>query len=365
MPGPKVYQREDGRYCGAVQVNGQRRFYYGRTAAEVRAKLKEASKAAMTTGSLPTPGTRTLNDLLDAWLDVAELRPKTQAGYEATLKLIRPALGDVRLSRLEPIHLQSLYAELGKTSKRNAYRAHLLLHHALKLAVLWGWLATSPAERVIKPTYRPARKAIWTPAEVGAFLNGTVGHWLHPLFVVAVYSGLRLGELIGLRWPDVDLPAATLKVEGSLQYVQGQWVRGEPKTAAGRREVALPPAAVAALREQKGLQAATRLRAGAKRAENNLVFTGRWGGPLWQNTVEKAMQDWCGRLGLPKLTPHGLRHLHASLLLAEGVPITDVSQRLGHSNVAITGAVYAHALPGQDQQAAEALSRALGGVAMG
>ncbi len=354
-----VYQRADGKWCASLQDNGRRRTVYGKSEREARKKLADLQKQLATNGTLPDPGRRTVAELLDAWLQTADLRPKTMAGYRQTLALVLPNLGHLRLARLEPVHLQRLYADLGKTSKRNAYRSHLLLHHALKLAVLWGWLPANPAERVIKPQYRAERKEVWAAEQLRAFLAGTGGHVYGPLWTLAVCTGCRLAELVGLRWQDVDTASGAVAVKRTLQRVGSQWVESPPKTKAGERTIALPPEALTALRRQKALQGAQRLKAGPEWQDLGLVFTSPTGKPLQQTWVQNAMRAECDRLALPRLTPHGLRHLHASLLLAEGLPVPAVSARLGHASPAITMAIYAHAMKRQDTEAAQAIAKAM------
>lgn len=354
-----IVERSDGRYCAAIQLNGKRRFVYGRSEKEVRNKLKALDKTIATTGTIPNPGRRTVSDLMHAWLTTAELRPKTLHGYKQTLSHIIPILGSLKLSRLEPIHLQRLYGELSPKSRRTAYRAHLLLHKALGLAVLWGWLPANPCDRVVKPRYTAERKDVWSPEETRRFLDCTREHRYCPLWTLAVCTGSRLGELVALRWTDYDEANGQVSISGNLQYVGRKWVEGTPKTRAGERTISLPREAVVALRQQKRRLVELRLKAGPEWVDSGLVFTNPHGGPLQQTRVQNAMQKEIGRLALPKLTPHGLRHVHASLLLSGGLPVPAVAARLGHANPGVTMAVYAHAFRKQDADAARLLSDAL------
>ncbi|MCL5961824.1 MAG: site-specific integrase [Chloroflexi bacterium] len=353
-----TYQRSDGRWCASLQVNGKRRVLYGKTEREARRKLAMLQRQIATTGTLPDHSRRSLAELIDAWLESAELRPKTLAGYRQTLALILPHVGHLKLPKLEPAHLQRLYADLGKTSKRNAYRAHLLLHHALKLAVLWNWLPSNPADRVVKPKYRAERKEVWTAEQLRRFLDGTTGHQYNALWTVLACTGCRLGEALGLRWEDLD--GAVVAIRRNLQYVAGRWVESAPKTKAGDRSVTLPVEGVAVLRRQKARQAEWKLKAGAAwRDTRGLVFTTTGGRPLQQTWVQNDMKAECDRLGLPGLTPHGLRHLHASLLLEHGLPIPTVAAQMGHANANVTLAIYAHALKRQDEEAARVMQSVL------
>jgi integrase len=236
---------------------------------------------------------------------------------------------------------------------------HRVLSQALALAVRWGWLAANPCERVDAPRYHPNRKEMWSSAELCAFLDGTRDHWMHAFWMVGVSSGARPGELLALTRDDLDLIAGIMKISKSVQRIGGERVTTTPKTRAGRRVITLPGEAGAALRDWRATQAAQRLWLGGDWLGGDFVFTTPSGRPLSVYMAAWVMRRECDRLGLRRLAPHGLRHLHASLLLAEGLPIPAVSQRLGHANSGITMSVYAHALGKGDEAATEAIERAL------
>ncbi len=221
------------------------------------------------------------------------------------------------------------------------------------------WLPQNPCERVLPPTYRAPRKEVWAPEELRAFLAGAAEHTLYPLWTAAIATGCRLGELSALKWTDVDLAAGTIRIRANLQRVKGEWTYSTPKTRAGERTVSLPAAGLAALERQRAQQSEWRARAGDEWQDSGLVFTGLKGQPLQPSVVEHALARECERLGLPKVTPHGLRHLHASLLLDAGLPVPAVSARLGHARPSITMSIYAHKVGQSDRQAADALARAL------
>ena len=360
-----IYQRKDGRWQASLQVNGKRRTVYAKTKTEAAKKLAQLRGQAAS-GALPDPGRRTVNDLLDLWLETGapNWKPRTLVNYRWFADThVRPALGHVRLSRLEPGSLQSLYAKLQADSPSVADRVHRMLHCACKLAALWGWLPANPCERVVPPRYKAERKELWTAEELAAFLAGTQEHWLGPLWLLAVCSGCRIGELLALTWQDVDLSSGTVTINKAGQHIKGQWVVTTPKTKSGMRTVTLPPEGKAALKRQRVQQNQWRLKAGPDWTDTALVFSQRNGQPLHTSVAAHLLKKQCQRLGLPPLTPHGLRHLHASLLLREGLPLPEVSRRLGHANSAITGAIYAHAIGNDDTRAARAISKALAGGA--
>jgi len=359
MPGRRspgegsITRREDGRWQAALQVAGHRQTVYGRTRAEVVAKLDALKREVISAGRLPDPGNRTLNDLLDAWLDAKSptWKASTLAYYrDIAVRYLRPSLGHVRLAHLSSARIQRLCSSLQQEGHhRTALKAFRALSQALALAVRWGWLGHNPCKRLDPPRYRPERKAVWSPDQLRAFLEGTRDHWLHPFWMVAVCSGCRPGELLALEWGDVDFGEGALHITKSAQRVVST-----PKTRSGVRRITMPAEAMAALCRQ----AAWRLAQGSG---GDLVFSGKRGGSLSASTVEGAMYREVCRLGLPRLTPHGLRHLHASLLLAEGVPVPEVARRLGHASPSITMAVYAHVTRRDDSAATEAIARALGG----
>ncbi len=359
-----IYRRQDGRWVAALVVDGKRKVLYAKSEKGARQKLAELQRQAALAGGLPDPGRRTVNDLLDLWLETTAptLKPRTLAEYEAICnRYLRPALGHVRLGRLTPERIQKLYADLqARGLKRAPQATHVALHSALKLAVRWRWLPNNPAELTAKPRYQAQRRQVWDREQLRAFLAATEGHRLGPLWALAVATGCRLSELLALKWQDVDLKAGTVHVHAALHRVKGRWVEATPKTKAGTRTIALPPEGIAALRRQKQQQNEWRLRAGPRWQDCGRVFTNLLGQPLEPARVQDAMRAECARLGLPRLTPHSLRHMHASLLLAQGLPITTVSARLGHASPNVTLGIYAHALGDADRQAAQALERALG-----
>lgn len=359
-----ITQRKDGRWEARLQVDGVRRVVYGKTRAQVVAKLNDLKvQAHQSGGSLPDPGQRTLNDLLDVWLETkaSTLKPRTLSDYRYECdRYIRPILGSLPLQKVTPHRIQRVLnryqAEDHAHTARQVYRR---LSQALDLAVRWDWLAVNPCQKVDNPVYRPQRKRVWTVEEMRAFLEGTHDHYLYPLWVTAIGTGCRLGELLALTWADVDLETGTLKVSKSAQRIDGARIVTDPKTVSGVRTLSLPAEIVRVLSRHQAQQAEQRLQMGQRWQAGDLVFTSRVGKPLAHSTAEWCMHGECERLELPRLTPHGLRHLHASVLLSEGLSIPDVSRRLGHASPAITMSTYAHVVKADDRGAAEAIGRAL------
>lgn len=358
-----VHQRQDGRWQASLQLEGRRKTVYGKTRQEALRKLEGLRRLANLSGTLPDPGRKTVGDLLDAWLETAthRLKPTTLAHYRLLAEsYIRPALGNLKLSALRPDRVQAFYSKLQTQGHhRVAQLCHCLLHQACDLAVRWGWLGDNPTERAIAPSYRRERKTVWTLEETRRFLLEAQGHWLWPLWVLALVSGCRPGELLGLGWDDVDWERGCIRVRRTLQWVNGAYRLVEPKTSASYRTLALPKEGLAALARQREQQAAWREAAGGLWPQTGLVFTHRTGRPLDRFALAHALAEECERLGITPMTPHGLRHLHASLLLKAGLPVPLVSQRLGHANPGVTMTVYAHALESGGDGAVQALEGAL------
>ncbi len=359
-----IVKRKDGRYQGSIQVDGVRRTVYGKTKSEVSRKIDELRSQIMALGTLPNPGKRTISDLLDAWLTASSssLGAKTMMDYMGICERhIKPAIGSVRISRIDPYHVQQLYSALeSEGMRRIPSQVHAILHRAFRFAVLWRWLSDNPCDRVIKPSYNAERKQMWDHRQVEMFVSEVQNHWLGPLWITLIGVGCRIGEATALRWADID--GTNLHVRRNLQRVDGKWITGKPKTEAGNRCVLLPDMVMNAFRRQRSQQAEWRLRQGMDWPDTDLIFTTRQGTPLHRSVVGHSMRKVCEFLSIPRLTPHGLRHLSASVIVAQGIPLPAVSKRLGHSRTSITLDTYSHVIGGEDEAAAKVLDRVIGGV---
>lgn len=360
---PTIHRRQDGRFGASLTVNGTRHFVYGQTHAEAKAKLARLQADAIAFHGLPNAGTRTVSDLIDETLVTLkpDLKPRTFADYTALARrYVRPALGSVRLSKLQPTQVQRLYQDIaGRNLTRAPAQVHLFLHRAFKLAVLWGWLPVNPCDRVVPPRYQAPRKDVWDSDALGRFITDASGHRYYPLWLVLLATGLRLGEALGLTWTDVDLVRGVVQVRRNSQRIDGVWVESTPKTRAGAREIGLPGDCIDVLKGWKALQAEWRVKAGPSWPATGTVFTWPSGKTVHHAEIEHALDAECQRLGLPKLTPHQLRHLNASILLDAGLAIPKVSARLGHAKPSITMSIYAHKLGSDDSEAVSALSAVL------
>jgi integrase len=349
-----ISRGKDGRWVARLQMQGVRSAVYGRTRREVVAKLAELKRQAI--GGLPDPGRRTVVDLIAEWLAVMskDWAPKTRHETDAICKTrILPALGAVKLAALDAVHIERLLSGIkDEGHQRLAQLTYAILHRACVQGVKWRWLADNPCTRVDRPQHKAAAKVMWTEMQLRVFLDGARPHWLYPLWHTIIASGCRLGEMLALTWADVDLDTSTIKITKSARRLEGEVIVSVPKTVSGNRTIALPAEAVAILRLELGRQ----LLSGMARGP---VFPNRHGRILHHRTVEAALLRECQRLGLPPLCPHDLRHLHASLLLADRVPLPAVSVRLGHADPGITAKIYSHEIKARDDPGVESIGRVL------
>jgi integrase len=245
-------------------------------------------------------------------------------------------------------------------SARTAKYAHAVLRRALGQAERWGMVTRNVATLVEPPrAVRPEVRAL-APDEVRALLDAAKGDRFEAILTVAIAVGLRRGEALGLKWSDLDLDAAVLRVQRALVYVDGDLRFVDPKTKRSRRTVPLPSVSVQALREHRRGQAAERLAAGPEWTDHDLVFPSATGGPMDPNNLGRHFRALCDRAGIGRVRLHDLRHTCASLLLAQNVHPRVVMEILGHSGIAITMDTYSHVLPELQREAADRMDQALG-----
>jgi integrase len=283
-------------------------------------------------------------------------------------KHLIPAFGNVQLSRLRPVDIQAHYSRAllsgrldgkGGLSAVSVQRHHQILHAALRQAVRWQLLARNPADAVDVPTGKRREMPMPSIEDVKGVLAVAEDSPIGALVYVTVQTGLRKGEALGLRWSDVDLDAGRLHVQQTAQYISGLGtVFGQPKTTKSARTVALSTDTVRQLARHRAAQAESRLRLGAAYHDLGLVFATTFGKPIDASNLRR---EWLKvrRAANVSLRWHDLRHVHASLLLTQGANPKVVSERLGHSGIAITLNLYSHVLPEIQAAEAEKLDRML------
>jgi integrase len=317
-------------------------------------------------GTYVEPSKLTVAAFMGQWLDSirASVRPSTWAAYAALTRThIIPALGTIRLQQLTAAQLNRLYADLlekgrrdgqGGLSPRTVAYVHATVRKALAEAVRWQLLTRNVAAQATPPRQQPnGDLRTWSAEELRAFLAHVEGDRLYAAYLLASTSGLRRGELLGLRWRDLDLSGGRLSVTQTLVSVNYAVTFSSPKTAKGRRSVALDPATVAALRAHRVAMLEERLSLGlGAPTDDGLVFTALDGEPLHPAQFSDRFDRLVKAAGVPRIRLHDLRHTHATLALQAGVHPKVVSERLGHSTVAMTLDIYSHAIPAMQEEAA-------------
>jgi integrase len=388
-----VYRRADGQWVGSISLGyadsgkRKRKAVYGATKKEVMDKL-DRFRAEARVGSLPGAGELTVGQLLDRWLESSKASTETRT-FEERQRLVknhlRPRLGGLKLAKVNALHVESFYADMardgvGATTVRHVANVlGVAFSHACKLKLL----PFNPAAAIQKPKAPKRQMLFLTPEQAKVLLDAARGQPCYPLLVLALATGCRQGELLALTWDDIDLAKGTLPVRRSLAQTDAGFQLKEPKTAASRRTITLPDLAVSVLTEHK----AAALKAGLLDASVFCTSTGNW---LLKRNVYRSLRAVVRRANTPpgkvnkggrpkkgtlpkpkdnfemlKLIPaklrfHDLRHTVASILLSQGQSVRAVSQRLGHSNPALTLRVYAHCMPSDDPQLAAALNKMLG-----
>lgn len=360
-----IFQRRDGRWCASISLpTGSRRFLYARTRVEVAAKLN-AALASIAAGQVPPSGHEKTRAYLDRWLEAIRdtVRGTTLADYRYTVgAYLPPELGRVRLVQLRPDQIQAAYSKLRDQGRSPATvrRLHVVLRRALGQAERWGLVARNPAALAEPPRSPRFHFRVLTAEEARRFLAVARDDPLEALYVLALTTGMRRGELLALHWQDLDLTRRQLAVTGTLQRVEGCLAIAEPKTPRSRRSVVLEAHAVEALQRHRSQQLKARLASGALWEEGDLVFANRVGHPVEpRNLLQRSFKPLLRRAGLPDIRFHDLRHTAATLLLAQNVHPKVVADLLGHASVAITLDLYSHSVEGLDRRAAVALDRAL------
>ena len=310
----------------------------------------------------------TVENLLERWLnDVAavKLRPQSLERYRGIVRgHLIPAIGSIRLRALSQQHIARVYAELGRPrevtinharSRQTVSRAmsaaslryvHSVLHGALDQAVAWRLIERNPAAGASLPPVRTPEMRPLTPTEARCFLEAARGHPLEALFTLALTTGMRQGELLALRWRDLDWAAHRLAIHHTLIRLDGRWWLGEPKTPKSRRAIDLTAPTLEVLRAHHARQAERLLAMGHALTDDDLIFCDAAGEPLWgRHVTTLQLKALLRRAKLPPIRFHDLRHTFATLQLAAGTNPKIVSEVLGHKEIAITLDRYSHALP--------------------
>lgn len=339
-------------------------------------RLREVIRSVEVTHDYVPPSSTTVGQYLEQWVcnyALTHTAPRTAESYRAELRRhIIPALGTIPLTRLSPQDLETYYAAAlttgrkdgrGGLSARTVLYHHRILSEALEHAVRTNQMARNPAKLADPPHPRRPEVSTLAAEDVPKFLDAASESAHFPLYVTALYTGMRMGELLGLRWRNVDLEGGRIIVVEALQRDGARWSLAEPKSARGRRQVVLPRRLVDCLSEHKAGLEAERAALRTTLGTDDFVFCTVNGAPLDRHTVSRGFSRILEKAELPHIRFHDLRHTHASLLLRAGTNPKVVSERLGHATVAFTLDTYSHVMPTLQEEAAARFDKLLGGGA--
>jgi len=314
-------------------------------------QVMEQMLAELQQGTYVAPTKTTLADYLGEWLKLScqpRLAPKTLYLYRQYCNNhIKPHLGQMRLTDIEPRHIQSLYSELLKdgVGKRMVEVVHIVLNSSLKQAVKWQLIRQNPVAYATPPKAERKKVNALKPHEIPLLMTAAKGSPIENLIFIALATGMRKGELLALKWSDIDLDSGVINVQRALVRINGETVIKSPKSKYATRPVSVDPIALETLRAMK------------VNSRSEFVFVRKNGLPMDPSTVTHKFKTIAKAAGFSELRFHDLRHTHASLLLARKVHPKVVQERLGHSSIAITMDIYSHLIPSLQQEAADVVGK--------
>jgi len=405
--GSIYHRRKEGRWCGILSLgweNGKRKrkSFYGPSEANVQDQMTKA-KNDLRLGFPVSVERQTVGEFLDRWLEQSvksSVRPLTHQQYSQHVRLyLGTGLGRHRLSKLSPQHIQSFVNDMlqkrvipkvskkkNKTAKsatpatpatpathrtlspRTVQLSLAILRRALDQAVKWNLVGRNVAKLVDSPRVKRHETKPFTPDEARTFLTFVRGKRWSAAYMTALTLGLREGELLGLRWQDIDLDERTLTVNQTVQRIRSETENTtsslefcEPKTNGSRRTLSVSGTLVSILKAHRISQNKARLVAGSEWSDNGLVFTTSIGTPIEKSNLYRDFKRILNDAKLPSIRFHDLRHSTASLLLAQGVHPRAIMELLGHSRIGVTMDTYAHVMPAMMQEVADKMDAILAG----
>jgi integrase len=353
-----LHRLPSGNWRAQISLNSKRLSFSAKTKRECQIWLKKM--ISQVDEGLTLQGThQTLKEYLATWLIGIQnsIRPRTYVQYEMTCRLhILPTLGEMKLFEIRPEVIQKLYASQLKSGvgARTVDFIHSILHMAFEQAVKLEILIRNPVNATTPPKIETKEMHFYDEGQVNEFLLAAKGNRNEAIYHLALSTGLRQSELLGLQWPDLDWQKKSLNVQRQLKRngKKGD-LFAQPKTKNGRRTLILGEATLAILKCQQTLQNEERIAAGERWQENNLIFCTPIGTPKNQSNLYREFKTLLQVSGLPEIRFHDLRHSSASLLLNHGIPAIVVSRRLGHYKVSMTLDIYGHLIPEMQNEAAD------------
>lgn len=358
-----VYQIKDGRWVTSISTgNRKRKYLYSKTKKEALEKLTKA-RYEQQQGTLVTSPRQSLQTYLTWWLDEVykpTVRLSTYYNRQLAIKNhIIPALGHISLQALSPKDVQSFYSKMMKPQAKSqsgkvqpglkpqsVKNLHTILHKALDHAVKWEIIVKNVCDLVDVPISVAEEMQYLTLEQAKLLLETSKQYHLETLLTLSVTTGIRVGEMLALRWPDIDLDKKRISIRRTLMHAGRYGIsESEAKTASGKRQIVLPDFVVGLLKQHREDQKAIRENAGSRWLDQNYVFCSRYGNHIQETNLGKTFKKILALAQLPNIRYHDLRHSAATILLAMGVHPKIVQEILGHSNIAITLNMYSHVVP--------------------
>lgn len=351
--------------------NGKTRFFNETVKGKKKdaEKLETKKKRELDLGIFIEHSKITVGEYLDKWFEVSaksRLKHRTYEDYVEYMKrYVRPAIGNKQLSKIKPLDIQAVYSQMLKKglSPRTVRYAHAILSSALKQAVKWQILALNPASMADLPqNHRKEMKAL-SPNEAQRFLKAARDDKWYVIFSLAVSTGMRPEEYLGLQWKDIDFDKSTAVVQRALVWKRkgGGWSLQEPKTSKSRRTIPLPASVLSELKAHRKGQLKERLSLGQAYQNGDFVFATEIGTPiLTSNLTRRHYKPILRKAELSeKIRLYDLRHTCATLLLSAGISPKVIAERLGHSTIVLTLDTYSHVLPSMQQDATNEIEQML------
>ncbi len=354
-----IFKRADGRWSASITIGtgptGKRirKQIYGDTKDDVTEKLLSL-QIQKRNGALADCGSMTVGELLDRWLETSSrinTSPVTHARYESISRIhIKPVLGMVKLSKLSPLHVQQMLSKMERDNVGNRTRGFVFatIRRALNVGLRWGLVARNVCSAVDPPKQKRSQITTLNDGQVSDLFQVTEGTRWYALFVLAITTGMRQGELFGLKWENVNLQRRMIAVCHSLEELSGKLRLKEPKSKSGRRQITMSNGATMALERHREILEIEGLQ------EVEIVFPDSVGNFLRKSNFERRVwKPFRTKAEIPEtVTFHDLRHTSATILLGAGVHPKIVQERLGHSSITLTMDTYSHVLPTMQEDAA-------------
>lgn len=315
-------------------------------------KLRE-----LQTGTYFEPSSATVEEYLETWIKTycePNLRQNSIDAYKSLINThINPNVGRISLNSLRPGHIQQLLAEESKVlSSSTLSLMHTIIKQALKHAVKWEYVVRNVCDGVIAPRVEQQKPEAWSWQEAKTFLNHIKDSRYYMMCLLALTTGMRRGEILGLKWEHVDFKRNEITIIRQRVITSEGVDYEKPKTKSSNRIIDISPAVSRQLEKHRKQQQEEFLKNGRPETDQGLVFTNAKCQPYRPTSVTIAFSKLVEKAGVKKITFHGMRHTHATKLIEDGVNIKAVSERLGHSNISITLNTYAHVMPRIAREAA-------------